>query len=148
LVRHAARCDCELRFIELMPMGEGAALYDEEFLGADEARAQLAAAFDYLGPAGETGTARRHRFRVDDREIAIGFIASVSHPFCESCDRYRLDSRGAFFSCLRREQSQDLLSPWRDGQLDVVRDRILTGLAEKTVAPDQWPDRSMVKIGG
>jgi cyclic pyranopterin phosphate synthase len=148
LVRHAARCGCELRFIELMPMGAGGELYDEQFLSADEAHEQLAAAFDYLGPAAGTGTARRHRFRVDEREMAIGFITSVSHPFCDRCDRYRLDSAGTFFSCLRREESQELLTPLRAGQLDVVRQRIRSGLAAKTAATDHWPDRSMVKIGG
>jgi cyclic pyranopterin phosphate synthase len=148
MVRHAANCGYELRFIELMPMGEGAKIYDEQYLSADEAREQLAATFDYLGPADDTGTARRHRFRVDDREIAIGFITSVSHPFCDSCDRYRLDSTGRFFSCLRHEQSHDLLSPLRAGQPEVVRERIRTGLAAKTVDNAEWPDRSMVNIGG
>ena len=37
LVRFAAELDCEIRFIELMPFGEGAALYDQEYLSADEA---------------------------------------------------------------------------------------------------------------
>jgi cyclic pyranopterin phosphate synthase len=148
LVRHAARWGCELRFIELMPMGEGSGLYAEQFLSADDAHEQLAAAFEYLGPAADTGTARRHRFRVDDREISIGFITSVSHPFCEGCDRYRLDSRGMLFSCLRDERSQDLLSPLRAGRLEIVRERVRTGLAAKVAATDYWPDRSMAKIGG
>jgi cyclic pyranopterin phosphate synthase len=148
LVRHAARWGCELRFIELMPMGEGGELYDEQYFSADEAHQQLTAAFAYVGPAPGAGTARRHRFRIGDREITIGYITSVSHPFCEGCDRYRLDSRGVLFSCLRDEQGHDLLSPLRAGQLDAVRHHIRSGLAGKTAAKDQWPDRSMAKIGG
>jgi cyclic pyranopterin phosphate synthase len=148
MVRHAANDGCELRFIELMPMGEGAKIYDEQYLSADEAREQLSATFDYLGPADNTGTARRHCFRVDGREITIGFITTVSHPFCESCDRYRLDSRGMLFSCLRHEHCQDLLSPLRDGKLDLVRERVRAGLAAKTTENEYWPDRSMVQIGG
>jgi cyclic pyranopterin phosphate synthase len=148
LVRHAAKWNCQLRFIELMPMGVGAEIYEQQFFSADEAHGQLTAEFTYLGPAPGTGTARCHRFRVEGRELTIGYITTVSHPFCESCDRYRLDCRGGFFSCLRDEQSRPLLAPLRAGQLDLVRQHIRDGLSGKHAPLDQWPARSMVGIGG
>ena len=45
LVRFAAELGCEIRFIELMPFGEGAAIYDREFLSAEEALNSLEAEF-------------------------------------------------------------------------------------------------------
>ena len=51
LVCLAARFDCEIRFIELMPFGEGAAIYDEEFFSGDEALESLQRSFTYLGAA-------------------------------------------------------------------------------------------------
>ena len=120
LVRFAAELSCEIRFIELMPFGEGAAVYDREFLSADEALESLEAQFTNLGPLPRSSTARRHRLSVDGRELAIGFITNISHPFCEGCDRTRLDSRGRLYACLRTVQGVDLLTPYRAGRIDIV----------------------------
>lgn len=48
LVGLAAHHDCELRFIELMPFGEGAAIYDAEYLSGDEALESLQGSFKFL----------------------------------------------------------------------------------------------------
>ena len=95
LVRLAARYESELRLIELMPFGEGAAIYDTEFLSGDEALESLQRSFTYLGPVADSATAARYRFLIDGREQVVGFITTVSHPFCERCDRARLDSHRA-----------------------------------------------------
>ena len=78
----------------LMPYGEGAAIYDEEYLSGDEALESLQQSFEYLGPAPDSATAARYRFVVEGRERTVGFITTVSHPFCDRCDRLRLDSHG------------------------------------------------------
>jgi cyclic pyranopterin phosphate synthase len=148
LVRLAARWGCEIRFIELMPMGEGAHLFDAEYLPADAVHAELTAAFEYLGPEADTGTARRHRLRVDGREVVVGYITTVSQPFCEGCNRYRLDVRGRLSSCLRDAVGQDLLNPLRDGREDVLAERIRAAVAGKTIPLGVWPERLMVGIGG
>ncbi len=115
LVSLAARYDCELRFIELMPYGEGAAIYDEEYLSGDEALESLQQSFTYLGAAPDSATAARHRFLVEGRERTVGFITTVSHPFCERCDRLRLDSHGRIYACMRTPVGVDLLGPLRPG---------------------------------
>lgn len=148
LVRLAAEHDCEMRFIELMPFGEGAALYESEYLPGAEALESLKRGFPYLGQAPESATADRHRFLVDDQERIVGMITTVSHPFCDRCDRARLDSHGRIFACLRTPEGVDLLSPLRAGQLDVVRQRIRQEVPNKTVPQGIWPGRSMVLIGG
>jgi cyclic pyranopterin phosphate synthase len=148
LVRMAARWGCEIRFIELMPMGEGAHLFDTEYLPADAVHADLTAAFEYLGPESDTGTARRHRLRIDGREVIVGYITTVSQPFCEGCNRYRLDVRGRLYSCLRDAVGQDLLTPLRDGREDVLAERMRAAVAGKTIPLGVWPERLMVGIGG
>ena len=148
LVCLAARYDCELRFIELMPFGEGAAIYDTEFLSGDEALESLRRSFAYLGPAPDSATAARYRFAIDGRERIVGFITTVSHPFCERCDRARLDSQGRIYACLRTPQGVDLLSPYRAGQIDVVRQRIRREVPNKTIPQGVWPGLSLVLIGG
>ncbi|MFZ1933203.1 MAG: radical SAM protein [Thermoguttaceae bacterium] len=148
LVRFAARCDCEIRFIELMPCGEGAGLYATEFLSADEALTRLTAAFEYLGAAADSATARRHRLLVEGQALLVGFITAVSHPFCDTCDRLRVDCRGQLFSCLRSADGIDLLEPLRNGRIEEVRRRIRRGLAKKCIPTELWPQRTIAAIGG
>jgi cyclic pyranopterin phosphate synthase len=148
LVRFAAELGCEIRFIELMPFGEGAAIYDREFLSADEALQSLEAEFTNLGPLPRSSTARRHRLSVDGREQAIGFITNMSHPFCEGCDRTRLDSRGRLYACLRTVHGVDLLTPYRAGRIDMLRGLIRGEVPNKTIPAGTWPRHDMVNIGG
>ena len=148
LVRFAAELDCEIRFIELMPFGEGEAIYDREYLSADEALQSLEAEFANLGSLPRSSTARRHRLSVDGREQAIGFITNMSHPFCDGCDRTRLDSRGRLYACLRTMHGVDLLSPYRAGQIDEVRWLIRREVPNKTIPQGVWPTHNMVSIGG
>ncbi len=148
LVCLAAHFDAEIRFIELMPFGEGAAMYDTEFFSGDEALESLQRSFPYLGPAEDSATAARHCFKIDGRERTVGFITTVSHPPCERCDRLRLDSHGKIYACLRTPQGVDLLSPYRSGQIDVVRQRVRREVPNKTIPQGVWPGHSLVLIGG
>jgi GTP 3',8-cyclase len=148
LVRFAAELGCEIRFIELMPFGEGAAIYDREFLSADGAMQSLEEEFTNLGPLPGSSTAKRYRLLVDGREQAIGFITTVSHPFCDGCDRTRLDSRGRIYACLRTVHGVDLLSPYRAGRIDVVQSLIRGEVPNKTIPAGLWPAHNMVSIGG
>jgi cyclic pyranopterin phosphate synthase len=148
LVSLAAQFDCELRFIELMPYGEGAAIYDEEYLSGDEALESLQGSFAFLGTAPDSATAARYRFLVAGRERTVGFITTVSHPFCERCDRLRLDSHGRIYACMRTPVGVDLLTPLRAGRIDVVRERIRRETPNKTIPQGVWPGHSLVTIGG
>ncbi len=147
LVRTAAAYGCETRFIELMPVGDGAALFEREYLAADEALARLCRTFAYVDDCGARGTARRHRLRDGERELTVGFITTVSHPFCRNCDRLRLDCRGRLYTCLRRSDGVDLMTPLRRGARGQLEHRIRAAATGK--APAQgWPDHPMVAIGG
>jgi cyclic pyranopterin phosphate synthase len=148
LVRLAAGHDCEIRFIELMPFGEGAAIYDAEYLSGDAALESLQRSLEYLGPAPDSATAARHRFSIDGRERTVGFITTVSHPFCDRCDRIRLDSHGRIYACLRTPRGADLLGPCRAGRTDVVRQRIRREVPNQTIARGVWPGHSLAHIGG
>ena len=148
LVRFAAEQGCEIRFIELMPYGEGARLHDREYFSADEALAALREAFTDIGPAATTGTAVRHRLLVDRRPATVGFIRPMSQPFCASCDRLRLDRGGRLFACLRDQRGVDLLGPWRRGDTKEVRKRINASWEGKRAPVDFWPARDIVTIGG
>ena len=149
LVRTAAENDAELRFIELMPIGEAKSLPADEFLSGDEALGRLRESFGYVRALGDGGgTAVRHLLRDGDRLVTVGFITSVSHPFCARCDRLRLDSRGRLFSCLRREVGFDLAGPLRQGQLERLDARVRDIVRTKRLPEKTWPRRNMSAIGG
>jgi cyclic pyranopterin phosphate synthase len=147
LVRFAAHQGSELRFIELMPLGPGAARHDEEFLSAAEA-------LDLLGRGGaperalpSSSTAERHLFRRDGLPVVVGFIPSVTRPFCGACDRLRLDSRGRLRACLRGERQLDLVGLQAEGA--AALEAAVRELAARKRSPqDVWPDLSMTRIGG
>lgn len=148
LVRWAAQHACEIRFIELMPCGPGAELFATDFFAADDAIIHLKNEFEYLGGLAREGTARRHRFVVEGRSVVIGMITPVSHPFCEGCNRLRLDARGRLIPCLRGQTYVDLLQPLECGDGAALATRIEACLAAKGIPGEAWPDQQMVRIGG
>ena len=148
LVRTAAANDCEIRFIELMPFGEGARLYSAECFSATEALSILTETFEYIGPVTKSATARRHRLNVDGREQVVGFITTMSAPFCASCDRFRLDSRGRLLSCLRSAGGPDLLGMLRAGANAQIRRHVRETVRGKSIPVGAWPEYSMVEVGG
>ena len=57
----------------------------------------------------------------------VGFISSVSQPFCASCTRARLTADGKLRLCLLREKEVDLLTPLRAGATDDDLKGLITG---------------------
>ncbi len=58
------------------------------------------------------------RWRFDDGFGEVGFISSVSQPFCGPCSRARLSSEGKFYTCLFATEGLDLRAPLRAGCSD------------------------------
>jgi cyclic pyranopterin phosphate synthase len=68
------------------------------------------------------------RYAYDDGAGEIGFISSVTAPFCGDCSRARLSSEGTLYTCLFAERGIDLRSPLRAG----ASDEALTELVRRT----------------
>ncbi len=58
------------------------------------------------------------RYEYEDGQGEIGFISSVTEPFCGSCSRARLSSDGMLYTCLFATQGTDLREPIRNGADD------------------------------
>lgn len=58
------------------------------------------------------------RYQYDDGAGEIGFISSVTKPFCGSCSRARLSADGVLYTCLFATQGTDLREPLRNGADD------------------------------
>ena len=68
------------------------------------------------------------RWRFDDGGGEVGFISSVSQPFCGACSRARLSSEGKFYTCLFATHGLDLRAPLRAGADDADILQLIRGV--------------------
>ncbi len=145
----------QVRFIEMMPFGASKDFQSSQMVTAAEMRAYVEPIVGQLEPVNDgdlDGEARV--FRLSGALGDIGFISSVSTPFCHSCTRARLTADGRLRLCLLREGEVDLLTPLRNGAtISELRSLILDGLWAKPwghgLADGIIPlNREMSEIGG
>lgn len=66
------------------------------------------------------------RYAFDDGEGEVGFISSITNPFCGDCTRARLSSEGVFYTCLFARTGVDLRAPMREGASDAELTRLIS----------------------
>lgn len=86
----------DMRFIEFMP-NRYSSPGDPRYISAEEVRGRLGWEIAEL-PGNPTSAARYYTNSA--LRIRVGFISSVSHPFCGGCDRIRLTADGMLHTCL------------------------------------------------
>jgi cyclic pyranopterin phosphate synthase len=116
-----------VRFIEFMDVGNTNSWHHEDVIPAKEIiniiNAELPIEPLEANYRGEV--AKRWGYKNGIGEI--GFIASVTQPFCGDCTRARLSARGQLFTCLFAAQGHDLRQLLRAGvSNDDIRDRLTT----------------------
>lgn len=145
----------QVRFIEMMPFGDVAGFAKQQIVTDEEIRARIADEFLPLQLQDDgqlDGEARLYRF--PGAQGDVGFISSVTQPFCANCNRARLTADGVLRLCLLRDKEVDLLTPLRNGASeDELRQIILDGVWWKPwghgLAEDVIPlNRVMSQIGG
>jgi len=145
----------QVRFIEFMPF-EAEGLWSlDKVVSQDEIldRVDSVSSLDRT-PSGDSRDPAR-LFRFSDGHGEVGVIASVSHPFCSSCDRLRITADGKLRACLFVDSEVDLRAAMRSGSTDEALARfIVDGVAAKDrgrsagTDPLERPCRSMHAIGG
>jgi molybdenum cofactor biosynthesis enzyme MoaA len=101
LVDFAWSLDIVPRFIELMPLGEGARLPQARFVSAAQALAPIAHRLRDDPAPGETAHGpARYRHAADGSGRRVGVITALSDAFCGACNRLRLTARGELRACL------------------------------------------------
>lgn len=146
--------DWDMRFIEVMPLGSIADFQVDSVVPVAEMRLRIESALGKLQPVDWDGhnPARPHRLR--GGRGTLGFISSVTEPFCAGCDRMRLSADGRLRLCLLRDNEIDLLTTLRAGASDEDLRKLMArgiidkpwghGLAEHVIAES----RVMSQIGG
>ncbi len=145
----------QVRFIEMMPFGGNNDFQTSQLVTAKEMRAYLepiAGPLEAVNAGDLDGEARI--FRLPNARGDVGFISSVTTPFCHSCTRARLTADGRLRLCLLREGEIDLLTPLRAGvSMRELRQQIIAGLWHKpwghALSEGVIPrNREMSQIGG
>lgn len=147
--------DWQVRFIEMMPFAGATELQQTQVVTTREMIERIEQGLGKLEAVrdGELdGEARI--YRLPGARGEVGFISTVSMPFCASCTRARLTADGKLRLCLLREKEVDLLTPLREGATPAdLRRMILDGIWQKPwghgLAEGSVPlNRVMSEIGG
>ena len=146
----------QVRFIEMMPIGYGAAM---PCISGPELRQRFARRWPELAPvsAAEStalGDGPAVYYTVPGWKGDVGFIAAVHGKFCASCNRVRLTSQGFLRPCLASEAGCDLRALLRGGTTDAellqaIRETIWSKPREHHFGDHSMPaTRGMYRIGG
>jgi cyclic pyranopterin phosphate synthase len=151
LTRFAAWEGVHVRFIELMAIGEARPFQSQAYVPASEMRRRIAAAGIVLSERSDRDEPTSRVWAIDGHEpgeCSVGFITTVSQPFCATCDRLRLSSQGRLFTCLMDNTGHDLLTPLRVGDEDGVRALIVAAVKRKQPPASFVRHENMAAIGG
>ena len=118
LVEHFRATGIIVRFIEYMDVGNRNDWNRERVVPSQQLLERIRARWPLtaLDPAYRGEVARRYAF--DDGRGEVGFISSVTQPFCGDCSRARLSSDGKVYTCLFAAEGTDLRAPMRGGASD------------------------------
>jgi cyclic pyranopterin phosphate synthase len=157
----------ELRFIEQMPLDPQHKWDRAEYISEEEILQLLTESGFELERQAADGSAPARKWSV--RSVrgttrigcgstdlgSVGIVASVSSPFCGSCDRIRLTADGQFLSCLFARAESDLRTPMRQGASDEQLIELMRAEINRKAAGHglnspgfEQPDRPMSAIGG
>jgi len=99
-IRLTKELPVEVRFIQLMPIGEGVKLYEKGKLNFDE----IIEDYPDLIPLREDKSSTAKLYKLKNSKGKIGFISPLGCKFCSSCNKIRLTSTGAIRPCLHSEE--------------------------------------------
>ena len=146
----------QVRFIEMMPIGYGAAM---PCISGPALRERFARRWPEFAPlpaaqSAVLGDGPAVYYTVPGWEGDVGFIAAVHGKFCTSCNRVRLTSQGFLRPCLASEAGCDLRELLRSGTTDAalsqaIRQTIWAKPREHHFGDNSMPaTRGMYRIGG
>jgi GTP 3',8-cyclase len=118
MVEHFRQSGHVLRFIEYMDVGTCNEWRQDLVVPSAELRERINARWPLHALPANYGGEVAQRWAFDDGGGEIGFISSVTAPFCGDCTRARLSADGRLYTCLFANSGHDLLGPMRAGASD------------------------------
>lgn len=155
-VRLAYEWPVHVRFIELMPIGEGDPRFRGQFVSIERMKERIAeTGLNLSDHQGVKGAGPARYYTLPGAQGTVGFISAISKHFCGTCNRLRLTAEGKLRPCLHSKHEIDLKEPLRSGASDrilrmVFRQAIGQKPDQHSMAEEGWGTRSrtMSQIGG
>lgn len=147
-----------LRLIEFMDVGNHNRWNREAVVSAAELKNRISARFalEAVEPARAGEVARRYRYL--DGAGEVGFISSITEPFCRDCNRARLTTEGKLVTCLFASGGADVRAKLREGASDAALAAFVRGVWEgrsdryselrAALGPAAAPKVEMSYVGG
>lgn len=142
----------QVRFIELMPLGEAESIENERFISNSEIMKQLPELIP-LVPDREYQPGPAKYYQMPGAKGRIGFISPMSNHFCRTCNRIRLTADGKLRPCLHSNLEVDIRDALRKNDREevrrILRDSILLKPERHYLMDDrETSERNMNQIGG
>jgi cyclic pyranopterin phosphate synthase len=128
LVEHFRGSPVIVRFIEFMDVGNRNQWRPELVVPSRELAARIHERWPMQPISQNYRGEVAQRWRFDDGAGEVGFISSITQPFCGACSRARLSSEGKFYTCLFATQGLDLRAPLRAGADDAEILQLIRGV--------------------
>jgi cyclic pyranopterin phosphate synthase len=162
LVKFAVSEHLHLRFIEFMPLDSERSWSRGRMVPGSELRALVAEHFEPLQPCPVTDPSQPAvDYWLPSHGIKLGFIDSVSQPFCGGCDRVRITADGKIRNCLFGRDEWDLSSVFSESPsrssihleqriAEIFRQAVDAKHASHGIEDPGFepPERAMYQIGG
>lgn len=139
--------DIEVRFIELMPIGQAASFANDNFISNNMV---LKSAREFIHLEAEDKSSPAIYYKLPNAKGKIGLINPISCKFCKNCNRVRLTSTGKLKLCLHSDREIDLRSALLEGKdvKKIIKESILTKEEEHHLENRKYIYRNMNQIGG
>lgn len=141
-----------VRFIEMMPIGYGAAYIGKS---NEELFRQIEDCYGSAAEGRKYGAGPAVYYHFPGLNIDVGFISAIHHKFCKNCNRIRLTSEGYLKLCLCYEKGVDLRAVLRDPEKGQTLQEVMKkAILEKPVEhcfeqiSEMTEHKAMVRIGG
>lgn len=137
----------DVRFIELMPIGEGVNFAEENFISNDRVLQTIKSLYPIER---EDPSSPARYYKLPGAKGRVGLINPISCKFCQDCNRVRLTSTGMLKLCLHSNREIDLKKPLREGKdiRRIIEEAILTKDESHKLEEKEYIERNMNEIGG
>jgi cyclic pyranopterin phosphate synthase len=125
----------DVRFIELMPIGEGIKYFQSGFMNSEETMDKIPG----LIPVKSERSSTAAIYKLQNSLGTIGFISPLSSKFCRDCNRIRLTSDGKIKPCLHSETEINLM--------EYIKDEALLELELKKAIYNKQSGHNLVRDG-
>ncbi len=143
LLAYAGKRGITIRFLEVMAMGHLHHQLDESLFSQKDILALIAAKYNFR-PL-ERNPSATANYWITDNGLTFGIIANTSEPFCQDCNRLRLDQNGNIYGCL---SVNDGISIKNSASKEDLRESLMKALKQKQTLSFKGSELSMLQIGG